>query len=113
MGQAQERRVRAPHTPLYGSRAGTPYASRPQPDQIFEIAIRFRRNRPDRGRFRMRVISGHKGMAVRKPVTEQYLRVITCRPVRTSKIIAQSIVHRGVRKWFRRWSPTHRVFSTR
>ena len=64
-------------------------------------------------RFRIRVISGHKGIAVRKPVVEQHLRVITCCPLRASTTIAQSIVHRGVRKWFRRWSPTSRVFSTR
>jgi hypothetical protein len=30
-----DRLQRNPHTPLYQSRAGTPYASRPQPDQIY------------------------------------------------------------------------------
>ncbi len=35
MGQAQERRVRAPPHPLYGSRAGTPDTCRAQPDQIY------------------------------------------------------------------------------
>src|SRR3954462_15885510 len=43
-----------------------------------------------RGRFRIRVISGHKGIAVRKPVIEQHLSVITCHPLKASTTIAQS-----------------------
>jgi hypothetical protein len=35
MGRAQERRVRAPPHPLYGSRAGTPDTCRAQPNQIY------------------------------------------------------------------------------
>ena len=35
MGRVQECRVRAPHTPLYGSRDGTPHTHRPQPEQIY------------------------------------------------------------------------------
>ena len=31
--------------------------------------------------------------------------------LRASTTIAQSIVHRGVRKWFRRWSPKSCVFN--
>src|SRR5688572_6280480 len=50
-----------------------------------------------RGRFGIRVISGHKGIAGRKTFIEQYRRVITCRPLMASTPIAQSIVHRGVR----------------
>jgi len=52
----------------------------------------------DRGRFGIRVISGHKGVAERKTFVEQHLRVITRRPPRASTTIAQSTVHRGVRK---------------
>src|SRR5687767_14146467 len=50
-----------------------------------------------RGRFGIRAISGHKGVAERKTFVEQHLRVIICRPARASTTTAQSTVHRGVR----------------
>src|SRR5690349_14487869 len=35
MAGGADRHAADPHTPLYGSRAGTPYSSRAQPDQIY------------------------------------------------------------------------------
>jgi hypothetical protein len=47
MGQAQDHAFAHPHTPLYGSRAGTPCTDREQPDLIFKIGFVFRSSRPD------------------------------------------------------------------
>jgi hypothetical protein len=47
MGPAPDRAFAHPHTPLYGSRTGTPHTGREQPDPIFETGFVFRQSRPD------------------------------------------------------------------
>jgi predicted aminopeptidase len=53
-------------------------------------------------RFGIRVKVGHKGVERRKAFMDQRFHTLACRPTEPFTTVAQAIVHRGVRKWFRR-----------